>query len=53
MSIEVTVRDTQTGETETMTIENDYVIVTAGSCYVATTQVYGTGTTSLTIKGRA
>lgn len=53
MSIEVTVRDTETGESETATIENDYVIITAGSCWVDGIQDYPTrGTRVLTVKGR-
>jgi hypothetical protein len=53
MSIEVTVRDTESGESETATIENDYIIVCAGSCYVANSQDYPIkGTHVLTIKGR-
>lgn len=52
MAIEVTVRDTETGESETQTIENDYVIVVAGDCYVDSRQAYGSGTHVLTVKGR-
>jgi hypothetical protein len=53
MSIEVTVRDTETGDTETATITNDYVIVCAGTCHVATIQDYPTkGTRVITVKGR-
>ena len=52
MSIEVTVRDTETGESTTATIENDYIIVTAGTCEVASTQAHANGTHVLTIKGR-
>lgn len=53
MSIEVTVRDTETGESETATIVNDYIIVTAGTCEVTSFNDYPqTGTTQLTIKGR-
>ena len=53
MSIEVTIRDTETGESETATIVNDYVVIVAGTCHVATTQRYANGTHVLTIKGRA
>ena len=52
MAIEVTVRDTESGDTETQTIENDYVIVMAGTC-TAAVQTYGNGTHVLTIKGRS
>lgn len=53
MAIEVTVRDTESGDSETQTITNDYVIVCAGSCYVHYTQAHANGTHVLTIKGRA
>ncbi|MGH3355247.1 MAG: hypothetical protein ACRDOJ_05080 [Nocardioidaceae bacterium] len=52
MAIEVTVRDTDTGDTETQTITDDYVIVTAGSCHVAHTNASANGTHVLTVKGR-
>lgn len=51
--IEVTVRDTETGDSETQTIDNDYVLVTAGTCHVAHTQASIGGTHVLAIKGRA
>lgn len=50
MSIEVTVRDTETGDTDTATIENNYIVITAGTCEVTNTQVYGNGTTVITVK---
>lgn len=53
MSIEVTVRDTETGESETQTIENDVIVITAGTCYVDRIQDYpAKGTQVYTIKGR-
>ena len=53
MSIEVTVRDTETGETETATIENDVIVITAGTCHVAHVNDYpAKGTQVYTIKGR-
>lgn len=52
MSIQVTVLDTESGDTETVTIENDYVIVAAGTCEYSV-QAYGNGTHVLTVKGRA
>lgn len=53
MAIEVTVRDTETGESETQTIENDVVVVTAGTCYVDGIQDFPTkGTQVYTVKGR-
>lgn len=51
--IRVTVEDLKTGESESQVIQDDYVVVTAGSCYVSYTQVYPkTGTHQLTVKGR-
>jgi len=53
VSIEVTVRDTETGDTETATITNDVIVITAGTCYVDNVQDYPTkGTQVYTIKGR-
>lgn len=53
MAIQVTVRDTETGESQTQTIENDVIVVTAGSCYVDHVADYPTkGTQIYTIKGR-
>lgn len=52
MSIRVTVLDTESGETNTEEVENDYVLVTAGTCHLEHTNVYPTkGTVVLTIKG--
>ena len=49
--IRVTVTDLETGESETAEVTDDYIIVTAGRCYVAGAQHYpGKGTTVLTIK---
>lgn len=53
MSIQVTVRDTETGDAQTATITNDYIIVTAGTCQVSNTQAYANGTHVLTVKGRS
>lgn len=51
--IEVTVKDLLTGDTETKVIQDDYVIITAGSCFISGVQDYPTkGTAVLTIKGR-
>jgi hypothetical protein len=51
--IRVTVEDLATGETETTEVCDDYVLLTAGSCYVDGIQTYPTkGTHVLTIKGR-
>lgn len=53
VSIEVTVRDTETGESETGVIDNDYILVTAGTCYQAHVNAHANGTHVITIKGRA
>ena len=54
MSIEVTVRDTETDESETAFIENDYILIVAGTCYLDGIQDYPTkGTRVLTVKGRS
>jgi hypothetical protein len=50
--IRVTVEDLETGDGESVVIADDYVVTTAGSCYVAHTQAYANGTHILTIKGR-
>jgi hypothetical protein len=50
--IEVTVRDPETGDSETATITDDYVITTAGSCYVAHTAAHADGTHVITVRGR-
>jgi len=48
---EVTVRDTETGETGTKTIEeNDYFLLTTGSCYLAHTVAHANGTHVLTVR---
>ena len=53
MSIEVTVRDTETGESQTAVIENDVIVITAGTCYIDGVQDYPTkGTQVYTVKGR-
>lgn len=53
MPTEVTARDTETGESQTITIENDYVVITDGTCHRASVQAnVGTGTHTLVVKGR-
>lgn len=52
MSIRVTVTDEETGDTESVVIDDDYVVTCAGSCHVHYTQVHANGTHVLTIKGR-
>lgn len=50
--IRVTVEDLETGESESKVIVNDYIIVTAGTCYVDYQQAFANGTHQLTVKGR-
>ena len=51
MSLRITVEDLETGETETRTIENDWVLICHGNKYLANTSVYPTkGTAVLTVK---
>ena len=51
MAKEITVRDTETGETHTQTIDDDYLLITAGRHYLAHHQVFPkSGTHQLTIK---
>jgi hypothetical protein len=47
----VTARDISTGETESSVIEDNYVLVTDGDCYVADIQHYPkSGTHVITVK---
>lgn len=50
MAIEITTRDTETGETKNYTITDNYIVVCAGRHYLAGTNRYPTGTTQITIK---
>jgi hypothetical protein len=52
MSIEITVRDTEADESSTAVIDDDYFLVTAGSCYCASVQASANGTHVITVKGR-
>lgn len=52
MALEVIARDTETGETQTVTIEDDYVMFTHGSCYRSYLNAFSTGTHQVTVKGR-
>ena len=53
MGIRVTVTDTETGDSETREIDNDVIVVVAGTCYVDGIADYPTtGTQVYTIKGR-
>lgn len=51
-AIRVTVTDLETGESDTVEIMDDYVLTTAGSCYLEHCQAFSKGTHILTIKGR-
>lgn len=48
----VTSRCLDTNEVESVTVTNDYVIVTDGTAYIANLQMHANGTHVLTIKGR-
>ena len=50
--IEVTARDLGIGDSQTVTITDDYVLICAGSCYQADVQAdLVTGTHVITVKG--
>jgi len=49
MAIEVTVRDTETGDTDTVIVE-DYLLTVVEPCYLANQQGHPNGTHVLTIK---
>lgn len=46
----VTATDVSTGESESVVIENDFIVITDGTRYLDGVQVYGNGTTVVTIK---
>lgn len=50
--IRVTVRDLETGEEESAEIMDDYILITAGSCYQSHVTAHANGTHVITIKGR-
>lgn len=52
MKIRVTSTDIETGDEETVEIEDNFVLVCAGNRYLAHENIYGNGTTQLTIKTR-
>lgn len=53
MTLEITVRDTESGHSETATVpNNDYFIVCTGMCHVAGVTQHANGTHQLTVKGR-
>lgn len=49
MAIEVTVRDTETGDTDTAVVE-DYVLICAAPCRLDSRQAHANGTHVLTVK---
>lgn len=50
--IRVTVHDLVDGTEQSTEIEDDYVIICAGSCHVEHINAFATGTHVLTVKGR-
>jgi hypothetical protein len=48
--IQITVRDLETGESETREISDDYMVICAGNRYLAHTDAHMNGTHVLTIK---
>lgn len=49
----ITCTDVETGESETVTIENDFLVITDGNRYLASVVAYPkSGTTVITIKRR-
>jgi hypothetical protein len=53
-AVKVTVSDPETGEVlGEQVIDNNYVLVVAGTCHLAHTNAHANGTHVLTVKGRA
>jgi hypothetical protein len=53
-AIKVTVTDPVTGEVlGEKVIDNDYLLIVAGTCHLAHTNAHANGTHILTVKGRA
>ena len=50
--VRVVVTDIETGDTSSAEIEDDYIIICAGTCDVSYFQVCKNGTHQLTVKGR-
>lgn len=50
---EVTCRDTETGETEVITIEDDWLLITDGVYDLAHVNHYANGTSIITVKKTA
>lgn len=51
MTTRVTAVDTETGDTQTVEITNNYVLVREGTCRLMHTQLCGDGTHILTVRG--
>jgi hypothetical protein len=52
MAIRVTVTDTESGESSTAEVEDNYILVCAGTCHQDGVQVYpAKGTHVITVKG--
>lgn len=49
----VTCTDVETGESESVVIRDDYLLITDGRCYLDGVQTYANGTAVLTVKRRA
>lgn len=50
--VRVTVEDLDSGDSGSVEVQDDFILVTVGDCYVAHEQVHANGTVQLTIKGR-
>ena len=50
MPTEITCRDTENGDTESQTIENDWLIVCDGDYYLHYVSAYANGTAVITVK---
>jgi hypothetical protein len=48
--IQVTVLDLETGDAEDKTLDNDWLLITAGNRYMAGVQTYKNGTAVITVK---
>lgn len=48
----VTCTDITSGESETATITDNFIVITDGTSYLDSQQIHSNGTTVITIKGR-
>lgn len=48
--LRITVRDLEDGSEEVVEIQDDYVLITQGVCYLDALNAYGNGTHQLTVK---